>query len=142
MAILNGSIQLLMVTFQRAIWSSINKLIQLQTWLLQRAVQAILTTIELFLRVPHLILLLQVKLLETLHQIAIDNYSGSILLIRIMLSLWYMMVTINRQTWQLLSFKYLQYLIKEHFLWYTICEQLFLLVQQSITLEWLTSIFI
>ena len=101
---------------------------------------AILTTIELFLRAPHLILLLQVKLLEILDLIVIENYSVFILLIRIMLSLWYK--NIQRHTWQLLIFKLPKYIIKKRFRIYTICDQLFLLVLQSITLVQMTELFI
>ena len=86
MEILNGSIQLLMVTIITAIRLSIYKLTHLQIWLLLRVVGTILTTIELYLRVPHLILFLQVKLLEILH-LVLANYTDFILRIRIMLSL-------------------------------------------------------
>ncbi len=88
MPILNGSIQLLMVTIITAIRLSIYKLIHLKIWLLQLVVIPMLTTIELYLRVPHLIILfLQVKLLEILHLVLQENYTDFILRIRIMLSL-------------------------------------------------------
>ena len=83
MAILNGSIQLLRVTIITAIRLSINKLTHLQIWLSQLVVITTLTTIELYLRVPHLILFLQVKLLEILHLVLQENYTDFILRIRI-----------------------------------------------------------